>query len=96
MLLKVNEHMQTSDPHIYAVGDAVETKHLVTGKPVLIPLAGPASRQARIAMDNIYGRDVKYKGTLGTSLVKVFDACLGEEPEEVRILGDDILGKNSK
>lgn len=75
--IKVDEHMQSSDPHIYAVGDAVETTHLVTGKPAVIPLAGPASRQARIAVDNIYGRDVKYKGTLGTSLVKVFETTVG-------------------
>ncbi len=75
--IKVNEYMQTSDPDIYAVGDAVETKHLVTGKPVLVPLAGPTARQARIAVNNIYGRSEKYKGTLGTSLVKVFETTIG-------------------
>ncbi len=75
--IKVNEYMQTSDPDIYAVGDAVETKHLVTGKPVLIPLAGPTARQARIAVNNIYGREEKYRGTLGTSLVKVFETTIG-------------------
>ena len=70
--IKVNEYLQTSDPDIYAVGDAVETPHFVTGEPVIIPLAGPANRQARIAVDNIYGRNVKYRGTLGTAIVKVF------------------------
>jgi len=75
--IKVDEHMQTSVPDIYSVGDAVETTHLVTGKPVLIPLAGPASRQARIAVNNIYGRNEKYRGTLGTSLVKVFELGIG-------------------
>jgi NADPH-dependent 2,4-dienoyl-CoA reductase/sulfur reductase-like enzyme/peroxiredoxin family protein/TusA-related sulfurtransferase/rhodanese-related sulfurtransferase len=75
--IKVNEYMQTSNPDIYAVGDAVETTHLVTGKPVLVPLAGLASRQARIAVNNIYGREEKYRGTLGTSLVKVFETTVG-------------------
>lgn len=75
--IKVNERMQTSNPNIYAVGDGVETKNLVTGEPALIPLAGPAARQARIAVGNIFGRDEKYKGTLGTSLVKVFEATVG-------------------
>lgn len=75
--IKVNEYMQTSNSDIYAVGDAVETTHIVTGKPVLVPLAGPASRQARIAVDNIYGRNEKYRGTLGTSLVKVFETTVG-------------------
>ncbi|HID05962.1 MAG TPA: hypothetical protein EYP10_02320, partial [Armatimonadetes bacterium] len=69
--IKVNEYMQTSDPDIYAVGDAVEVVHQVTGEHTLIPLAGPANRQARIAADNICGRNVKYKGSLGTCIVKV-------------------------
>ncbi|MGQ9608784.1 MAG: FAD-dependent oxidoreductase [bacterium] len=75
--IKVDEHMQTSDPNIYAVGDAVETKHLVTGRSVLVPLAGPTARQARIAVNNIYGRDERYRGTLGTSLVKIFETTIG-------------------
>ncbi len=75
--IKVNEYMQTSDPHIYAIGDAVETINLVTGKPVLMPLAGIAARQSRIAVNNIYGREEKYRGTLGTSLVKVFELAVG-------------------
>jgi len=75
--IKVNEYMQTSNPDIYAVGDGIETKHLVTGESVLVPLAGLAARQARIAVDNIYGRNEEYKGTLGTSLVKVFETTVG-------------------
>ena len=75
--IKVNEYMQTSNPDIYAVGDAVETINLVTGKPVLVPLAGLTARQSRIAVDKIYGRDEKYRGTLGTSLVKVFELEVG-------------------
>lgn len=69
----VNPHMQTSDPHIYAIGDAVEVRHLVSGKSVNLPLAGPASKQARVAADHICGRQVEFKGVQGTSIVKVFD-----------------------
>jgi NADPH-dependent 2,4-dienoyl-CoA reductase/sulfur reductase-like enzyme/peroxiredoxin family protein/TusA-related sulfurtransferase/rhodanese-related sulfurtransferase len=75
--IKVDDHMRTSNPDIYAVGDAVETTHLVTGNPVLVPLAGLAARQARVAIDNINGREQKYRGTLGTSLVKVFETTVG-------------------
>jgi len=69
----VDEYMQTSDPDIYAVGDAVEVKDFVGGNPALIPLAGPANKQGRIAANNICGRDEKFTGTQGTSIVKVFD-----------------------
>lgn len=69
----VDGGMKTSDPSIYAVGDALETRHLVGGMPVFIPLAGPANKQARIAADNLCGLSSKYSGTLGTSIVKVFD-----------------------
>ncbi|MBC7765602.1 MAG: pyridine nucleotide-disulfide oxidoreductase family protein, partial [Hyphomonadaceae bacterium] len=69
----VNEEMLTSDPNIYAVGDAVEVTDFVSGSPALIPLAGPANKQGRIAADNISGKHSKYKGTQGTSIVKVFD-----------------------
>ncbi|OGV39018.1 MAG: pyridine nucleotide-disulfide oxidoreductase [Lentisphaerae bacterium GWF2_49_21] len=76
----VNERMQTSDPDIYAAGDAVEVKDVVTGQPSMIPLAGPANRQGRIAADNIFGRKSSYKSTLGTAILKVFQmagACTG-------------------
>ena len=69
----VNERMETSDPDIYAVGDAVEVTHFVTGQKALISLAGPANKQGRIAADNIAGGDSRYKGSQGTSIIKVFD-----------------------
>jgi NADPH-dependent 2,4-dienoyl-CoA reductase/sulfur reductase-like enzyme/rhodanese-related sulfurtransferase len=71
--IRVNEHLQTSDPDIYAVGDAVEVKDFVTGQPTQVPLAGPANRQGRIAADHIFGRDARYRGTQGTAIVRVFD-----------------------
>ena len=71
--IKVNEYLQTSDPDIYAVGDAVEVKDFVLGSAALIPLAGPANKQGRIVADNLCGRNIKYKGTQGTAILKVFD-----------------------
>jgi NADPH-dependent 2,4-dienoyl-CoA reductase/sulfur reductase-like enzyme/rhodanese-related sulfurtransferase len=71
--IRVNEHLQTSDPDIYAVGDAIEVKDFVTGQPTQVPLAGPANRQGRIAADHIFGRDAHYRGTQGTAIVRVFD-----------------------
>lgn len=69
----VDDTMLTSNKDIYAVGDAVEVKHFITGKEALISLAGPANKQGRIAADNIAGKNSRYKGTLGTSVIKVFD-----------------------
>lgn len=71
--IRVNRHMQTSDPDIYAVGDVVEVRDFVTGDPIQIPLAGPANRQGRIAADHVFGRDSTYRGTQGTAVVGVFD-----------------------
>ena len=71
--IRVNDHLQTSDPDIYAVGDAIEVKDFVSGEPTQVPLAGPANRQGRIAADNIFGRSVTYRGTQGTAIVGVFD-----------------------
>lgn len=71
--IKVDEHLRTSDPDIYAVGDAIEVKHAVTGKPALIALAGPANKQGRIAADNICGIDRVFKGSQGSSVLKMFD-----------------------
>ena len=71
--IRVNEHLQTSDPDIYAVGDAIEIKDFVTGEQTQVPLAGPANRQGRIAADNIFGRASRYRGTQGTAIVGVFD-----------------------
>lgn len=68
-----DSHMRTSDPYIYAVGDAVEITHFVSGEKGYIPLAGPANRQGRIAADNICGIPSEYKGTQGSSILKIFD-----------------------
>lgn len=70
--IQVDETLRTSDPHIWAVGDAIEVRHLVTGRPVLLPLAGPANRQGRIAAANMLGGDERYPGSLGTGIVRVF------------------------
>ncbi|HOW59251.1 MAG TPA: FAD-dependent oxidoreductase [Candidatus Omnitrophota bacterium] len=75
--ISVDAGMRTSDPFIYAVGDAVEVKDLVTNEPSLIPLAGPANRQGRIAADNIFGRNSTYKDTQGTAICKVFGLTIG-------------------
>lgn len=69
--------MKTSDPNIYAVGDAVEVVDFVTGQPALVPLAGPANRQGRIAADNMLGRSESYQKTQGTAICKVFDLAVG-------------------
>ena len=72
--ISVNEYLQTSDESVYAVGDAIEFPHPVTGQPWLNYLAGPANRQARIVADNmVFGNKVKYEGSVGTSIAKVFD-----------------------
>ena len=69
----VNSHMQTSDPDIYAVGDAVQIDSCLTGKPTFLALAGPAAKQARVAADHMVGRDAAFNGVIGTSVVKIFD-----------------------
>lgn len=75
--LLVNDKLQTSDADIYAAGDMVEIEHRVNGKKVRIPLAGPANRQGRIAAENALGGNHSYKGAIGTSVVRVFDAVAG-------------------
>ncbi len=75
--IRVDAQMRTSDPAIWAVGDAVEVKDLVRDAPALIPLAGPANRQGRIAADNILGRASRYAATQGTAVCKVFDLTFG-------------------
>ncbi|MEZ5104295.1 MAG: FAD-dependent oxidoreductase [Draconibacterium sp.] len=75
--LLVNNKLQTSDPDIFAAGDMVEIEHRVNGKKVRIPLAGPANRQGRIAAENALGGQHSYKGAIGTSVVRVFDAVAG-------------------
>ncbi len=73
----VDSGMRTSDPNIFAVGDAVEVTHLVSGQKALIPLAGPANRQGRIAADNAFGRETTYSASQGTAICKVFDLAIG-------------------
>lgn len=71
--IAVNDYLQTSDSSIYAIGDAIEYRHPITGKPWLNYLAGPANRQGRIVADNILGSQIPYEGAIGTSIAKVFD-----------------------
>jgi NADPH-dependent 2,4-dienoyl-CoA reductase/sulfur reductase-like enzyme/rhodanese-related sulfurtransferase len=71
--IQVNDRLQTSDPDIYAVGDAIEVTDFVLGLPTQVPLAGPANRQGRIAADNLFGRTSRFRGTQGTAIVGVFD-----------------------
>jgi NADPH-dependent 2,4-dienoyl-CoA reductase/sulfur reductase-like enzyme/rhodanese-related sulfurtransferase len=86
----VNDRMQTSDSDIYAVGDAVEVIDFVTERTAQIPLAGPANRQGRIAADQVFGRDSRYRGTQGTSIVRVFErtaAITGASEKSLRLAG---------
>ncbi|EKO3954084.1 FAD-dependent oxidoreductase [Vibrio fluvialis] len=85
-----NAHMQTSDPNIYAVGDAIEEKDFVTGQSTLVPLAGPANRQGRMAADNMLGRSETYQGTQGTAICKIFDlavASTGKNEKQLKRAG---------
>ena len=89
----VNDRMETSVPDIYAVGDAVQVKHFVTGQDVLLSLAGPANKQGRIAADNICGGDSHYTGSQGSSVIKVFDmtaASTGVNETNARKAGLDV------
>ncbi len=89
--IRVDEHMRTSDPDIFAVGDAVEVKDFGTGQWSLIALAGPANRQGRIAADVIAGRDSRYRGTQGTSIIGLFGgaaAWTGVSEKTLKKLGD--------
>lgn len=92
--IKVNEHLQTSDADIYAVGDAVEVTQTISGQPALIALAGPANRQGRMAADNMLAAPgaplQRYKGTLGTAILKAFDlaaACTGLNETQLQANG---------
>lgn len=90
--IKVNEYLQTSDPNIYALGDAIEVTDYISGNPVLIPLAGPANKQGRIVANNISGRRETYKGTQGTAIAKVFDlaaASTGANEKTLKKLGKE-------
>jgi NADPH-dependent 2,4-dienoyl-CoA reductase/sulfur reductase-like enzyme/rhodanese-related sulfurtransferase len=88
--IRVNEQLQTSDPDIYAVGDAIEVTDFVLGTPTQVPLAGPANRQGRIAADNIFGGSSRYRGTQGTAIVRVFEltaATTGASEKTLRRAG---------
>jgi NADPH-dependent 2,4-dienoyl-CoA reductase/sulfur reductase-like enzyme/rhodanese-related sulfurtransferase len=94
--IRVDDHMRTSNPDIFAVGDAIEVKDFVTGQWTLIPLAGPANRQGRIAADVICGRDSRYRGTQGTSICKIFEgtiASTGASEKALAQLGDEDFEK---
>ncbi len=84
--------MQTSDPSIYAVGDAIEEADFVTGNQTIMPLAGPANRQGRMAADNMLGRNESYQGTQGTAICKIFDlaiAATGKNEKQLKRDGVD-------
>ncbi|MDZ5471263.1 CoA-disulfide reductase [Bacillus sp. 31A1R] len=84
--IQVNEFMQTSDENIYALGDAIEVRDYINGHATMIPLAGPANRQGRIVANNIYGKKETYKGTLGTSIAKVFDLTVATTGNNEKVL----------
>ncbi|MGM9931961.1 CoA-disulfide reductase [Pradoshia sp.] len=84
--IKVNEHMQTSDPSIYAVGDVIEVKDYIHGTDTYIPLAWPANRQGRLVADHIHGKEAVYNGTLGTSIAKVFDLSVASTGSNEKML----------
>jgi CoA-disulfide reductase len=86
----VNEYLQTSNEDIYAVGDAVEVVDYISGTKAMIPLAGPANRQGRIAANNLMDKKEKYQGTMGTSIAKVFNltvAATGNNEKTLKRLG---------
>lgn len=89
--IKVDKHMQTSDPNVYAVGDAVEVLNPTLNKYVLIPLAGPANKQGRIVADNVAnGNKSKYEGSIGTAIAKIFDltvASAGASSKQLQAAG---------
>jgi NADPH-dependent 2,4-dienoyl-CoA reductase/sulfur reductase-like enzyme/rhodanese-related sulfurtransferase len=89
--IKVDSSMRTSDPCIWAVGDACEVEDFVTGTPTVMPLAGPANRQGRIAADSICGRDARFRGIQGTAVCGVFGlavACTGTSEKRLALAGD--------
>ena len=100
--IKVNTKMETSIPDIYAVGDAVQVKHFITDKDSVISLAGPANKQGRIVADNICGLNSEYKGSQGSSVIKLFDmtvATTGFNEQQAKANGIEyekvILTQNS-
>ncbi|MGN7298312.1 CoA-disulfide reductase [Ferdinandcohnia sp. SAFN-114] len=92
--IKVNEYLQTSDESIYALGDAIEVVDFISRISAMVPLAGPANRQGRIVANNIYGKNEKYHGTLGTAIAKVFDLAVATTGNNEKVLQK--LGKDYK
>lgn len=84
--IQVNEYLKTSDEYIYAMGDAIEVVDFISGKPTMIPLAGPANKQGRIVANNICGKIEKYTGTIGTSVAKVFDMTVASTGNNEKVL----------
>ncbi len=92
--IKVNEYLQTSDENVYAGGDCVENVHLITGKPVYIPLGSTANKHGRVIGDNVTGGRSKFPGVIGTTIFKVFDlnvARTGLTEKQARELGYDVI-----
>jgi NADPH-dependent 2,4-dienoyl-CoA reductase/sulfur reductase-like enzyme/rhodanese-related sulfurtransferase len=92
--IAVNEYLQTSDPDIYAGGDCVENVHLITGEKVFVPLGSTANKHGRVIADNIMGNKEKFKGVLGTGVVKVFDYNVGKTgltESQAREAGFDVV-----
>lgn len=92
--IEVDDHLQTSDPDIYAAGDCVECRHVLTGRPCYIPLGSTANKQGRVAAINMCGRDQTFPGVLGSTVCKVFDYCVartGLTELEARELGYDVV-----
>jgi rhodanese-related sulfurtransferase len=100
--ITVDRQMRTSDKNIFAVGDAVEIEHLISGEKTNIPLAAPANKQARIVANNIIkNKNEEYKGSLGTSIAKVFDMAIGSvgmNEKQLQAMGIDYISSitNSK
>jgi rhodanese-related sulfurtransferase len=89
--MRVDEQMRTSDPDIFAVGDAVEVRDFVTGQWSLVALAGPANRQGRIVADVLVGRDARFRGTQGTSICQIFEGVIaqtGVSEKTLKRMGD--------
>jgi rhodanese-related sulfurtransferase len=88
--IRVNEYLQTNEPNIYAVGDAIEVKDPVSGTLGIVPLAGPANRQGRQVADHIFGLKVAYQGTIGTAVIRLFNltaACTGANEKTLTRVG---------
>ena len=82
----VNEKLKTSDENIYAVGDVIEVRDFINGEKTMIPLAWPANRQGRLVADIICGKDVKYNGTMGSSVAKIFDLTVASTGNSEKLL----------